>query len=67
MSPTEFSALVDAKNKGGPISWKSIHRQANLRDLTDMPYDEEVEEIIREQMDVQGREPAIDIDEDAVA
>ena len=67
MPPAEFNQLTDAKLKGAPISWRTVHRQANLRDLTDMTYEDEQDEIAKEEMDMGGREPAEPIDEEAVA
>lgn len=67
MPPQEYNQLVDAKLKGAPISWKSIHRQSLLRDLTDMPYEEEMDEIEKEQMDMPAlREPRVPIDDEQV-
>ena len=67
MPPEEFNQLVDAKLKGAPISWKTVHRNANQRKLTDLDYDAEQEEIAEEDMDGTGRAPIDPIDEEAVA
>ena len=65
MDPSELNALMDAKAKGAPLSKKSIHRQALLRDLTDTPYEDEMAEIEAEDMDQIGRVPTVDIDDEA--
>lgn len=67
MPPQEYNQLVDAKLKGAPLSWKSIHRISMLRDLTDMSYEDEMAEIEKEQMDEMGRAPSIDIDQEPEA
>ena len=65
IEPSEFDKLVDSKIKGAPLSWRTVHRQAHNRDLTDMTYEEEIDEIEKEAMDETGRVPAVQIDEEA--
>jgi hypothetical protein len=65
MDPREFAALWDTKLKGAPLSKRTIHGIAVRRDLTDMPYDEEMEAIAEEDMDDIGRQALVEIDEQA--
>lgn len=64
MDASELNDYADAKSKGVPISWKTVHRQARNRGVTDMNYDE-LDEIAKEQMDNPDREPVVPIDEEA--
>jgi len=64
MDPQDFDKLVDSKLKGGPLSWRSIHRLAKLRKLTDREYEEELDEIEEERMDEIQRNPVTPIDDE---
>lgn len=54
MTGKELLDMQAAKNMGAPISARTIHRNMELRDLTDMDFEEELAEIDSEEPRVEG-------------
>jgi len=54
--------LMDAKIKGAPLSDRTIHGWARNNGFTEMAFEEEIEELVREEMDRPGGDAGINID-----
>jgi hypothetical protein len=55
--------IVQAKVSGAPLSWRTIHDWARAREFTDKPWEEELEEINAELVDIgAGGGTPVDLD-----
>ena len=49
--PKDLIAFATSKKGGAPLSWKSIHNWLRQKDFTEMTFDEELEQIAKEDQD----------------